>query len=85
MSEELDPLSPLDLCINLVNARIGHYRRAKFSHNDEELPGLLEAITNEARLHSGVWDDFIVYSKSKHKNDKEFINILDSVCTSLLD
>lgn len=82
MHEELPRLKPLDLCINLVNAKIGHYRRAKFLSSDE-LPQLFNAIVEEARKHSGVWSQYLSYIKEHNARDKELIQLVERVNSNL--
>ncbi|NCN45018.1 MAG: hypothetical protein COU63_00375 [Candidatus Pacebacteria bacterium CG10_big_fil_rev_8_21_14_0_10_36_11] len=82
MQEELSPLSPLELCINLVNAKIGHYRRAKFL-SSRNLPQLFNEIVIEARKHSAVWDQYVSYTKSHSGRDKELIELVNSVSNRL--
>lgn len=59
MTEEpLELLSPLDLCTNLVNQKIGHYRVSVLMERQDQ-GECFDAIVAEARKHRAVWEEYV--------------------------
>lgn len=83
MSENLEPLSPLDLCINLVNARIGEYRRAEFLGDTQKLPTLFENIVQEVQAHSREWDGYVLYMKELYPGNEYISELLGLIGSNL--